>query len=346
MYRKSRGAFSRVARKYGPKLLNYAARKTGQAFRKRISGRTSSKSSPQETAPLTYDNDFKTDYRYKRMPRGKRRRWKRFVSKVNYVVNRGQGLKKLLYTDIVRLQSISSRSTSFSSMLYTPDARVPDLHADLGTMFRDILGATTYDNINTANINNDADKKVRFESASLDLTWRNVGSHAAIIDLYYVRARKTFGLTGVDGDNNCHGIYKLGFTKQGLIIDEEDQTNIGTAKQEADFMGTTPFQSSLFCQTYKILRKKRITIAPGNTVSMTLKDPRNKVINATDTRARICMRGLTHGYFFQTYGVPGLEGTFSTPTPALPTDVVFTQQKRYAFYLPVTGKDQTSIINL
>lgn len=300
--------------------------------------RTRNKKS-RETRPLTYDNDFKTDYRYRRMPRRRRRRWVKFVKRVNAVVNRGMGLKKLTFQDLTRIQSLDGFTNGFSALLYTPDAQVNSLSADLGTIFRNILGATAYDNINTF-VDGDVDKKIRFESASMDITWRNIGSNPVIIDLYYVRARKTFGLTSSDGANNCHGIYNLGFTKQGQIVDEEDNALVGSVKSSAIDLGTTPFQSSLFCQTYKVLSKKRITIAPGNTVSMTLKDSGNRVVNATDTRARICMRGLTHGYFFQQYGVPGLVGT--TLTQALPTDVVFTCQKRYAFYLPVSGKDQTA----
>ncbi|AFR11830.2 capsid [Niminivirus] len=322
-----------IARKVGKHALKYGYRKLTQSGK-----------STRETAPLTYDNDFKTDYRYKRMPKRRRRRWKRFTKKVNAVINRSQGLKKVLYSDIVRLSSNVSQCAYHSAMLYTPDARVTDLSADLGMIFRDILGAVAYNDIQNILVQGDVDKKIRFESANMDVSWRNVGANPVIIDLYYVRCRKTFGLTGADADNNTQGIFSLGFVKQGVIVDEEDGNTVGSNRQFALTVGSTPFQSSLFCQTYRILSKKRITIAPGNTVSMTLKDSRNKVVNAMDTRARICMRNLTHGYLFQLYGVPGLNG--DVPVTALASDVVFSVQKRYGFYLPVSGKDQTSNIPL
>lgn len=331
-----------AARRYGPTIVRKGASKAiryaGRKAYARVKG-----SSTRETAPLTYDNDFKTDYRYKRMPKRRRRRWKKFVKRVNAVVNRNQGLKKLLFQDIQRLTTPVNQCNYHSAMLYTPDARVNDLSADIGTIFRNILGDVNYNDINTVTTQGDVDKKIRFESANMDVSWRNVGSNPVIIDLYYVRARKTFGLLSADTFNNAQGIYANGFIKQGLIIDEEDGTSVGTNKSFGIDIGTTPFQSSLFCQTYKVLSKKRITIAPGNTVTMTLKDSRNKVVNAVETRARICMRGLTHGYFFQTYGVPGIDGV---PVQATTSDIVFTCQKRYAFYLPVSGKDQTATISL
>lgn len=327
--------------RYGRPLLKTGVRLAKAYYRSRTQTRNKKRST--ETAPLTYDNDFKTDYRYKSMPRRRRRRWRKFVKRVNAVVNKGQGLKKLLYSDIVRITAPINQCTYHSGMLYTPDARVTDLSADLGTIFRNILGATPYNDINLITIPADVDKKIRFESANMDVSWRNMGTNPVIIDLYYVKCRKTFGLLDVDVSNNTQGIFAHGFVKQGFIIDEEDGTSI-TPKSFPTEIGTTPFQSSLFCSTFKIMSKKRITIAPGNTVAMTLKDARNRIVNAMDTRARICMRGLTHGYFFQVYGVPGLDG--STPVVSTASDIIFSIQKRYAFYLPVSGKDQASTLAL
>lgn len=331
----------RNAARYGGRIIKAGISLASRYARSRTRTR---RSGTRETQPLTYDNDFKTDYRYRRMPKRRRRSWKRFVKKVTSVVNRGQGLKKLMYTDIQRIQAAENQCNYHSAMLYTPDARVGDLSADMGTIFRNILGAVNYDNINDVLVAGDVDKKIRFESGNMDVSWRNVGSNPMIVDLYYVRCRKTFGLAGADTLNNAQGIYALGFVKQGQIEDVEEGNSVGSAKSYPTEVGTTPFQSSLFCQTYKVLSKKRITIAPGNTVSMTLKDAKNRLVNATDTRARICMRGLTHGYFFQIYGVPGLSG--ATPVQALASDIIFTVQKRYAFYLPVSGKDQTATNNL
>ena len=333
----------RTGRRYGSRALaaygTYAAVKRNQ-YRSTTRTKTKRKRSSGETAFLTYDNDFKTDYRYKRMPRRKRRAWKKFSKKVNAVINKSQGLKKHLYSYVYTNVNLINQTYPSSAMLYTPDARVADLNADMGQFFREILGATLFDTITNFGAA-DAQKVIRFESAQLEVTWRNTSENPVIIDLYYVRCRKDYGLTNIDVYNNPEGIFALGFDKQGLVRDVENNVQVFNAGQSASMFGTTPFQSPLFCQHYKILSKRKITIAPGNTVSKTLKDPRNRYINSGEQRARICKRNQTHGYFWQFYGVPGFDGE-NNPVHCLPTELVTSITKKYAYYLPVSGKDQAS----
>lgn len=223
-----------------------AARAGYKMYRNRQRNNVSRRSkAPKETAFLTYDNDFKTDYRYKRMPRRKRRAWKKFSKKVNAVINKSQGLKKHLYEHVSQDSATIGSTYYGSAMLYTPDARVVDLNADMGTFFREIFPAGVFDNITNFGAA-DAQKVIRFESAQLEVTWRNIGVNPLIIDLYYVRCRKDYGLTNVDFLNNPQGMYVLGFDKQGKVVDVEQNTTPFNAGQTATQFGTTPFQSPLF----------------------------------------------------------------------------------------------------
>ena len=293
----------------------------------------------RETSFLTYDNDFKTDYKYRRMPRGKRKAWRKFSNKVNTVINKGQGLKKHLYEFVIEESTGTGFTNASSAMLYTPDAQVATLNSDMGTLFREMMDPGAFDNANTFG-NGDITRTLRFDSAQLEVTWRNTGVHPLIIDLYYVQCRRDFGLTNLDTLNNPEGIFVLGFEKQGIVEDIEENRIPFTNKQFSTQFGTTPFQSSLFCQHFKIITKRKITIAPGNTVSKTLKDPKNRYIEAQSQRAKICRRNQTHGYFWQFYGVPGVIDNvgFHAMPASLTTSVV----KRYSYYLPISGKDQTA----
>lgn len=327
-----------MVRKYGPRILRAGVKRAAKYAIKRYSKKRR-KNTPRETAFLTYDNDFKTDYRYKRMPRRKRRAWKKFTKKVNAVVNKQLGLKKHLFSHVTRDSAPTGSTYYGNAMLYTPDARVNDLSADMGTFFREMFPAAVFDNMNVFGVA-DAQKVIRFESAQLEVTWRNVGSNPVIIDLYYVKCRRDFGLTSSDVLNNINGIFVLGFQKQGLVEDLEDNSTPFSTGQLATQYGTTPFQSPLFCQHYKIYSKRKITIAPGNTVSKTLKDPKNRYINSGEQRASICKRNQTHGYFWQFYGVPGLGEDL--PVHCTSADIITSVTKKYAYYLPVSGKDQAS----
>lgn len=330
-----------AVRRYGPRIVRWGAKKALSKFRAYRSKRIKKSGGGKKESPLlTYDNDFKTDYKYKRMPRRKRRRWKRFVNKVHGIARRDQGLKQYLVEECFRTHELQPFCNFGQALLYTPDARLATLNADMGNIFRNILGNVEFDQINSL-VSADVDKKIYFESAQLDLSWRNIGENPMIIDLYKVVCRKDFGLTNLDNYNDVVGLYRLGFVKQGQIIDEEDGNTVGDAKQDALNPGTTPFQSSLFCQHFRILQKRRITIAPGNTVSVTLKDSKNRLINANEQRAHICKRGQTFGYIWQSMGVPGI--VEAQVVHSLPHDYVTSVIKKYGFYLPVSGKNQTSI---
>lgn len=274
------------------------------------------------------------------MPRGRKRAWRKFTKKVDTVINKSQGLKKHLYNRVFVTDSTYNVTFYDSAMLYTPDARVDTLDADIGTIFREMLPAGTFDNAYNLATTGDISSFLKFESAVLEVTWRNTGTNPLIIDLYYVRCRKDFPLTSSNVQNNAQGIYNLGFLKQGLVEDLNDGSTPFSGGQLAIDYGTTPFQSPLFCQHYKILTKQKITIAPGNMVSRTLKDPRNRRINATDIRASICKRNMTHGYFWQHYGVPGI--FFNDAVSALPSTLITSVTKKYSYYIPVSNKDQAS----
>lgn len=306
------------------------------------------KSRAQESAPLTYDNDFKTDYRYKRMPRRRRRRWISFSRRVNHVILRGQqGLKKEIFR---RLQTLSSTSGSCGfteQMLYTADGD-PGVHAaDVGQLFRGHLGVDAFDNANNLASLSNASKQLRFESAQLEITITNSGNNKAIVESYYIRCRKQHAQTNATATNCVSGVYQLGFIKQDQVRDEETGNTVGLGKQTEFQVGTTPFQSPRFCSVFKILRRRKYTIAPGNSVSWILKDPRNRRITAENVRLELFIPFVTHGYFLQAYGVPGLEGPDPPlPTSALPVNLTMYVTRKYQYYTPVSNQDQSGFMNV
>lgn len=281
------------------------------------------------------------------MPRRRRRRWIRFARKVNHVVLRGQqGLKKQIFR---RLHSVTSGSGAcgFSEeMLYTAEG-TESLHAnDMAQLLRAHLGITEWTDLNNAGIDSPGSKTLKFESAQLEITMTNSGNNKAIVEVYYVQCRKQHALTASSVTNCVSGIYQLGFSKQGQVADIETGNSIGLGQQDEFQVGTTPFQSSRFCSTFKILKRKKFTIAPGNSISWILKDARNRRINAENVRNQLFIPFTTHGYFYQVYGVPGLEGADPPlPTTALPTNITVYATRKYQYYTPTSNQDQTGYMN-
>lgn len=330
-----------------------AIARTGLRFASRFAAsrtktQTRSKRS-SESAPLTYDNDFKTDYRYRRMNRRRKKRWVRFVRKVNAVtLKQQQGLKKIIFRRLNSLTTISG-SCAFTELLLYPSDGSVNLHAaDLGEIFRNHLGATVFNQANDMSIlgNQNTQKKLQFESAQLEVSVKNYGNNKAIVEVYYVRCRKQHAQTNNDIYNCASGVYELGFKKQTQITDPEEGTTIGVGPQSQFQVGTTPFQSPRFCSTFKVIRRKKYIIAPGNMVSWILKDPRNRTIEANNVRSELFVPRVTHGYFIQCYGEPGLEGPDPpVPTTAMPVNLLFYSTRKYQYYAPMSNKDQGAIMN-
>lgn len=307
------------------------------------------KSRARESAPLTYDNDFKTDYRYRRMPRRRRRRWVRFVKKVNAVTLRQQqGLKKIIFRRLQSLNSANGSCAFTELMLYSGDGSSANHAADLGEIFRGHLGATEFDQANDMSvaINTNTQKKLHFESSQLEVTVKNTGTNKAILEVYYIRCRKQHAQTTADQYNCVSGVFELGFKKQEQVVDDEEANNIGLGPQNQFQIGTTPFQSPRFCSTFKILKRKKFTVAPGNSVSWILKDPRNRTIEANNVRSELFLPFTTHGYFMQSYGEPGLFGPDPPqPTAGLATNLLIYTTRKYQYYAPVSNVDQSAYMN-
>lgn len=295
-----------------------------------------------ESTPLTYDNDFKTDYRYRRMPRRRKRRWVSFVRKVNAVtMKKQQGLKKVLFYGIKNLTTVANQSGTTDMMMYSADGSAVLDNADIGAIFRGHLGATVFNDQNSFAAIGNAQKKLQFESCQMECTVRNLGSVSAIVEVYYVRCRKAHAQTNLDSGNTAAGIYHLGFLKQTQVQDLEESTILGTGPQVSTQIGTTPFQSPRFCETFKILRRKKYQIAPGNTISFLLKDPRNRTIEAGNVRSQLFIPFTTHGYLCQFYGVPGLD---SGPVHAMACNLIFSYTRKYQYYAPLSNRDQASVM--
>ena len=329
------------ARPRGRGRIGTFVRTAGRFARGLAATRTLTRRKSRGEAPLTYDNDFKTDYRHRRMPRRRRRRWVKFVRKVNAVTLRNQqGLRKVIYHQVLTYAPAIDSCAFGGSLLYTSDGDPVTGHADISNIFRNHLTAAVFNSENDLTVTGPAQKVLHFESAQLEVTMRNVGSDTAIVEVYRVVCRRQHTQTQASAFNNIGGVYSLGFLKQGQIFDIESGQVVGTSVESAVEIGTTPFQSKRFCETFKIYSRKKFQIAAGNTVSFILKDARNRVLNAENSRGNLFFPRHTHGYFYQVYGAPGLVVT--TPHQAVNANVLISETRKYAYRTPIYSEDRSA----
>lgn len=289
--------------------------------------------------PVTGEHDFKTDYRYKRMPKRRRRRWVRFQRKVDFISAKKLGLKQYVVTSNGWFGMAENQSNGVSFELYPADGVAG--YKDLGDICRGVVGALPFDNSNNTGASNiSLDKRIQFESANMEVTIRNTGENTAIVESYQFICRKDVLQLNDGSYNNVFGQYRQSFIKTSLITDPDGTSNTIPLSTIPTYLstGTTPFQANRFCSYFKILKRQKFTIPPGGQIQLSLRNARTKFLNVGGVRSRNALRGWTQGFLIQGQGVPGpVEGT---SVGALPAQLHWYSVRRYSYYLPASGFDQ------
>lgn len=254
-YRSNR--FARKARPYTNygravgTMMKYGAKayKSYTKYNKKKSGTTN-------TTTTQYDTTMQ--YRKKRMPRYKKKKWIAFTRKVNAVIG------KSLASQTVVLNQTASRTlgeedngqSHVAAMLYgkagrwTPGGTVAEVGLDdLYQMCKDRA---------------DDNRQWHYQSAVLDITARNTGSTGLEVDLYFV----SFG-----EDNLGARCIQDGFE------DAENETSTISASYTGlrlNQRGTTLFDLPVWLKSHKvkIWNKRKYFLPQGSTFTYQYRDPK------------------------------------------------------------------------
>lgn len=264
-----------------PNMLNLGM---GIGMRKR--GRpvgSKNKKGARAYAGLTNQYDKKTIYRKRRMPRRRRRRWVRFARKTNAVVRKDLGTQSFVRSTTTTLTiaaGSATAQTSASATLYG--------FAGFGGDADDMVQLDTASSESNFN-------KVLMCSAVLDVTFTNNGSTTLELDVYYVICRKDVPAALYDSIN---GTFTSTFTKQQTL------PGIGVTALLSTTRGVTPFQNSIFCSYWKVIRKTKYILTGGQTGTYQLRDPKDWVYNVDMHNNRTATRGRTKGLLFVMKSTP------------------------------------------
>jgi len=344
----------------GPQI----ARILGRTIRNRITSRRNvSRTQPNEQARHNPDNaltdhyDMKTDYRRKRMtPRAKKRlrRTKRFARRVESATLRNTMIPSSVCQE--RLFTVSAvQSYHFHALMNTsdgyfagPDAANPS--ADWREFFREGSAANQQAWDNAVNIvtggtnvlNPAVGRRYRqllYHSCVVEMTVRNTGDNPCIVNCYRVVCRRSVP----SQYGNIVNLYTEGFERAGLVSEDPlTGSSAWDAQYSANALCATPFQSQLFVRHFKILRRTKYELSPGQFFSILLKDTRRRHVNMTTMITKMAVAGFTQGYFFDFNGVPADIGAPTTTTSQLTVSILrkyrisFLPQKMYQTSLDVT----------
>lgn len=213
--------------------------------------------------------DRKLIYRRKRMPKYRRRRWKRFVGKVKAVNNKDLGTKSYVFNDANTSAAPSGTTQGFISLhLYGLDADISVAtgvgNGDIYQILKQIYGTLTAIR----------SKKIIVRSAILDITFENTTSPAdgdsggIEVDLYEISIKKPWGKynTGVSYDALIQNVMGDAVTTGSLTAFSLNNR------------GTTPFNAPIAMQYMKVWKKVKFFLSVGHTATYQVRLARDRVI--------------------------------------------------------------------
>lgn len=246
---------------------------------------------------VTAQYDRKVVYKKKRMPRRKRRRWARFIKKVNAVTMKTLGTKSVLYNNQLSTTTPGTTQAYAFVCLYGRDGA-----SSSGIQ----CGANDMRLI----MNNDPQitttSKIMVGSAILDVTFTNVSSGAneqqsgIELDIYDIVFRKD--------DDSTQFI-------QMITKAETETPLIGTtgASVLLSTRGVTPWElPSLLANGVKIIKKTKYFLGSGDCGTYQIRDAKNRILRKSYVEQvddQFIYPGYTRGLLFVHKGVP-------TPIPA------------------------------
>lgn len=262
-------------------LGNMAARGVKRA-RTSYASYTSTRKRGTSGIGITTQHDRRPVYRKRRMPANRRRRWKRFVNKVNFVNEKDMGTRSVVFsTAIAQYNTTLGDHGVISLNLYGQKAPAYPYNGDL---------------YNIAGLENSGDPTaaagstvskmahIRFQSAVLDITLRNNSTYRAEadgtfsldgraaleVDVYEIYCREDFSTSGTNYQTLGEAIQNE--TNQELKIGGAGDP-IAISKR-----GVTPWETptALSRLGIKILKKTKYFIPNSNTITYQLRDPKRR----------------------------------------------------------------------
>lgn len=200
-------------------------------------------------------------YRKRRMPRKRKRAWKRSIRKHRALNQLDLGLRTMMFpaNDTISSGSGFQGILEFSAM--TNDGALKTAASNFA---QELSAIVTQEGLPTT-------AKINIASYRQDITIANEGATVMEMDIYECIPIKQ--------SNNQSG--------QQTAVDHwargyQNSSVIGTLpKLSIIDLGSNPFQSRYFSQHFKILKVRRVYLGTGNCTSWTVSKPANRVINAS-----------------------------------------------------------------
>jgi len=279
------------------------------------------------TGFLTNQYDVKNQYRRKSMPRRKRKRYVKFVKRIRSVLYKDLAPQYQMFRSFITGNLANGTQGVFSAGIYGENG-VPATSNDMG--ISDLFQLDTETGVTT--LLNSWDLR----SAVLDIEITNLPTAlftgTQTVDCYEIICRKavtTQGAAAIVGPADC---FNKGFALQNLL---GANTALGSTTP-----GVTPFQCKLFTSHFKILKKTRVLLSPGQATHFMYRDTKKRQYIYENASRPVCAPGWYHGFLFIIQGVCDI-GNFATAT-----SYSCTAQRYYTYAVNSQNEVQAGYANI
>lgn len=269
-----------------------AAFKAAMLARRAYNSYTKTQSKTQTSGTgVTAQYDAKQIYKRKRMPRYKRRLWRKFSNKVSYVIDKRLSTDTLLFNDADDVSALAD-SQGFSAWtmygLNGTDSSGQRGNLDISRVF--------------AALSTNAGKII-FKSAVLDMTFTNKGTFALEVDLYHVVYWNEGGCLSLS-DAHTKAI-------------NETPVFAGRNPIRLTTRGATPFEMPQLLRKLrmKVLKKVKYFIGTNESTTYQLRDARNRQLSGAmlgNINTEFIQPGMTQGLIIVHKPVAGYQNQPST----------------------------------
>lgn len=229
---------------------------------------------------VTQQKDFASQYRKRRMPRRKRKIWKKFVKKVTAVELSNAATKTVVFNHRMVQSSTPGNQAFLSFCLYgvngSPDGNNQIGYQDMFKLFDNEPGIKQQA-VGSPAANYPASGKLHFNTGVLDFTLRNLGEVDAEVDIYYGYHVKNV--------NNINLLTQVADSlRQHFISTTSDPIVSGNTSLGLGLRGVTPFDcSSVLSESgFHILKKQKFNMEPNKSVFIQHRDANNHQLDQDD----------------------------------------------------------------
>lgn len=294
-------------------------------------GSSESKSS---SGILTHQRDKRTAYKRRRRPRRIRKKWGSFKKKVRHIIEKSKPrvavLRRNLSTPTCSANQQVVQTFPMWSVANTGATQYDDV---LRLMQVDIQdgGSTAFEKTNY--YMRYCDMELNIENHSTQNTF--------IMDVYYCYCQR-------DTQAIPDDLFAAGVQDSTANPDADNQTAAfpGPSLLQSSSVGVTPFQSPSFCRYFKISRKERISLSPGQATDVNWTSRKNRYWEGEGRELNLnklsCKRGWTQ--FIMTivraYPTDTFSGTLAISDPIATGDLVMTRICRYDSHAVDVGAER------